>query len=86
MSAGVLNSSHKTLDDRLSCAQNMIKRHNFQIPCYVDDMENSYRDTYSAWPFRIYGFKKGKVFYKSGIDDSEYDPDELFSAIQLACE
>lgn len=81
MSAGTLNSSHKIIGDRIRCAKKMIDTYGFIIPTYVDTMTNNYRDTYSAWPFRAYGFKNGKIVYKSGIKNSEYDPIELCDAI-----
>ena len=57
----------------------MINEHSFNIPVYLDNMNNDYRNNYAAWPFRIYGFKNNKVSYISKITDSQYDILELFN-------
>jgi len=82
LSAGVLNKKHRTIEDRIRCAKNMIDEHNFKIPVYLDNMENEYRDTYSAWPFRIYGFKSGKIDYISDIEDAQFNISELFNYLK----
>ena len=46
LSAGVLNKKHRTLEDRIRCAKDMIHEHDFKVPVYVDNMENGYRDSY----------------------------------------
>ena len=82
LSAGVLNKKHRTIEDRIRCAKNMIDEHNFKIPVYLDNMKNGYRDTYSAWPFRIYGFKNGKIDYISDIEDAQFNISELFNYLK----
>ncbi len=82
LSAGVLNKKHRTIEDRIRCAKNMIDEHNFKIPVYLDNMKNGYRDTYSAWPFRIYGFKSGKIDYISDIEDAQFNISELFNYLK----
>ena len=49
---------------------------------YIDNMKNSYRDTYSAWPFRIYGIKNNKIDYISDIRDAQFDISELFNYLK----
>lgn len=56
----------------------MISTHSFNIPVYLDNMANNYRNTYSAWPFRIYGFRDNKIDYISKISDAQYDITDLF--------
>ena len=82
LSAGVLNKKHRTLDDRIRCAKDMIHEHHFKVPVYVDNMKNGYRDSYSAWPFRIYGFKMNKIEYISDIKDAQFDISELFDYLK----
>ena len=82
LSAGVLNKKHRTIEDRIRCAKNMIDEHNFKIPVYLDNMKNGYRDSYSAWPFRIYGFKSGKIDYISDIEDAQFNISELFNYLK----
>lgn len=57
LSAGTLNYKHKTLDDRLKCANKFISEHNFtnvNINTYLDTIDNSLQNELSAWPFRYY--------------------------------
>jgi hypothetical protein len=59
----------------------MKARYNLECDCYIDTMHNEYRDTYSAWPFRIYAIKNSKILYKSNMVNSEYNIDELFKIL-----
>jgi hypothetical protein len=54
LSAGTINYSHKNLDDRASCANKFIQTFNFDIPTYMDSMDNQFDETFSACPFRYY--------------------------------
>jgi hypothetical protein len=78
LSAGVINYKHKSLEDRISYAKTFIKRHNFNIPVVVDSMDNKFRDTFAAWPFRAFIVKNDVIQYISNISDSEYDILELY--------
>ena len=82
LSAGVLNKKHRTINDRIQCAKNMIDEHKFKVPVYLDNMENSYRDTYSSWPFRVYGFKQHKIDYISNIENAQFNISELFDYLK----
>ena len=77
LSAGVLNYEHKKIEDRRDCAMNFIKEYEFNIPTYLDSMDNILRDDLAAWPFRYYiisSIKEEYVFEHIGMpDDSEFD-------------
>lgn len=45
---------HKTLQDRLTAAQNFVRDYNYNIPCVVDCMENKFNEVYAIWPERYY--------------------------------
>ena len=88
MSAGVINYKHKTISDRSKCANNLINTFDFNIPTYLDNMENELQTELSAWPFRYYVIdydNKTKMYKFSFIpnpSDSEFDLTELIDKIE----
>ena len=42
-----------TLQQRLQNAQEFQKKFNFQMPMLVDNMDNTFHNTYGSWPFRF---------------------------------
>ena len=48
MSAGVMNKKHITIEDRMTCAMNFIKEYDFDIMTYLDNMEDTFRDTLAS--------------------------------------
>ena len=44
----------KTNKERLNIARNFQKNFNFEIPLYVDDINNNFMNEYSVWPVRAY--------------------------------
>jgi len=54
-------NQHKTIEERVEAAKNFISKFNFKLPVYVDTMENSFDNTYYAWPDRYYIIKDGKM-------------------------
>ncbi len=87
LSAGTINYSHKTIDDRLTCANKFINTFNFTMPTYLDSIENEFDKEFSVWPFRYYIIDYNQdndqfVFkYIPNPSDSEFDITELFSYI-----
>ena len=49
------------LSERQAVAKSFIDRYNYKIPMALDDMDNSFMNTFAAWPFRFYIVHKGKV-------------------------
>ena len=78
-SAGVMNKKHLRIEDRQQCATNLINMYNFTIPTYLDNMEDTFRDTLASWPFRFYLLKYNEdddnyVFEHIAMpEDSEID-------------
>jgi len=61
---------HIDLQDRINAAQLFKKETNFQIPLFVDCMDNTFNKIYAAWPERAYILHKGKMAY---ICDAQLD-------------
>ena len=78
LSAGVINYKHQNISDRINCAKNMTKEHHFNMSVVVDSMNNTFRDTFAAWPFRAFIVKNDVIQYISNISDSEYNILELY--------
>ena len=65
--------THKSLDDRISAAENLIKEscddgddEDFPAPIVVDTMDNEANHAYGALPDRLYIVKDGKIAYVGG--------------------
>ena len=78
LSAGVINKSHKILNDRQRCAKNLIHRLEFKIHVYLDNMNNDFKKKFASWPFRAIIVKNTKIVYNSALKNSEYDIMDLY--------
>jgi len=45
---------HRTLEDRLTAAREMIKATKLTMPVSADTMDNTFLNLYAPWPFRFY--------------------------------
>lgn len=80
-SAGTINYSHKTIEDRIGYINKMQKEYDLTIPIYADNMNNDFETKFASWPFR-YFVTLGKEIIKIGTpDDSSFDLCELFEFI-----
>lgn len=77
MSAGTINYSHKTIEDRSKCAYKFQAEYNVQFPIYLDNMKDEYETVYSAWPFRYHVVSRGRMTLVPKPIDSEFVLDEL---------
>ncbi len=67
----------KTLEQRVSIANDFTKRFKFSLPFGIDDMSNAADNAYSAWPERIYIIdESGHIAYRGGIGPFNYKPAE----------
>jgi hypothetical protein len=67
----------KTLEQRVSIANDFVKRFKFSLPFGIDDMTNVANDAYAAWPERIYIIdESGRIAYRGGIGPFNYKPEE----------
>jgi type I thyroxine 5'-deiodinase len=74
---GVCYMQPTTLAERVVIANDFVERAKYEIPLYVDDIENRADDLYAAWPERLYVIDGGRVAYKGGMGPFEYEPDEV---------
>ena len=82
-SAGVINWKHNTLQDRKICAEKMITEHGFEIPVYLDSMDNQFQKNYGCWPFRCIIIDQDNIIqYKSIPKQAEYDFMEIYHYIE----
>jgi len=73
-----------TTAERVGVARAFVQEYNFQIPLLVDTIENSFSETFAAWPIRFFIVQNGKIIFKAQPDGmSTYDssPKELFSVL-----
>jgi len=52
---------HKTLEERKAAATKFREQNGFQLPLYIDTMENSFHKLFGAWPERYYIIHLGKM-------------------------
>jgi hypothetical protein len=77
-SAGTINYKHKTLDDRIKCANKFIDEFNFKIPTVVDDMNDTFEKTMASWPFRFYILLNNQIKFIGYPKDGEFDLTEIY--------
>lgn len=81
-SAGVLNESHKTIEDRKQCAEKFIDTFDFKIPVYLDTMDNGFETEFSSWPFRYYIIKDGKFVMVAEPSDAFFEIEEMYKCLE----
>ena len=59
---------HKTINDRISMANKFITDFKWNIPTFVDTIENDFNKVYSAWPDRAYVIFNDRLIYISKIN------------------
>ena len=67
----------QNIGDRLTIANDFIKRFKYSMPLAVDDMENHAMNKYAAWPERLYIINEGAIVYKGGVGPLGYQPEEV---------
>ncbi|CAF3184986.1 unnamed protein product [Rotaria socialis] len=60
------------LDQRLENARRSKKDLKFEMPMLVDNMDNSFHETYGSWPFRFYAIYDGRLVMKPEPDKDMY--------------
>jgi hypothetical protein len=68
-----------TLQQRLTNAQQFQQNFNFQMPMLVDNMDNTFHNTYGSWPFRFFVISEGKLILKAepNKENFTYDMNEI---------
>jgi len=77
-SAGAINNKHKTIQDRIECANHLIEEFKIDFPVYCDNMNNDFESMFAAWPIRYFVIKDGLITLISTPEDSEIDICKLF--------
>ena len=68
----------KTLEQRMTIANDFTKRFKYPVPFGVDDMSNAANDAYAAWPERFYIIdESGRIAYRGGMGPFNYKPSEV---------
>ncbi len=80
-SAGEIVESHKNINDRINCINNLQNKFDLSIPVYADNMNNQFETLYASWPFRYYVIKNNKFIKIGTPDDSQFDICELIQFI-----
>lgn len=83
LSAGTLNYSHKTIEDRKSCLLKFKNEYDFKVTSYLDNINNDMQNIFASWPFRYfiikYDEKENFVFESIGEpENAEFDLTEIF--------
>jgi len=75
---------HKTIEDRIAVANTFVNDYKFNIPVFVDNMEDTFDFHYGAWPERYYMFDKTGKICKAGYPTTEfgYDREEIIQWLQ----
>ena len=75
---GICYLQPKTLDQRLTIANDFVKRFDYQVHLVVDTMDNGAEAAFAGWPERLYVIdESGLIAYKGGVGPMNFDPDEL---------
>jgi hypothetical protein len=73
---------HQTLHDRCIMAKSLIHDYKFNMPIYVDTMENSFENTYAAWPLRVFIIQNNQIqFILEPRLPGYYDFQDLYSEL-----
>lgn len=79
LSAGVINYSHKKIEDRIKCAEQFKKDNQFIIPIYCDSIEDTFEKLYASWPFRFFVIENKKLIKIGQPEDSQFDLTEIMN-------
>ena len=59
----LLIKQHKTLNERINCANKFINEYKFRLPMYVDNINNDFTNIYSGWPLQAFIIFKNKFIW-----------------------
>jgi len=75
---GVCYPQPQTLEDRVKIANDFVKRFHYEMPLFVDPIENPANKAYAGWPERLYIVdEKGTIVYKGKPGPFGYHPEEV---------
>ncbi|RDD35783.1 Type I iodothyronine deiodinase [Trichoplax sp. H2] len=74
---GVCFLQPKKLEARINIAKEFINRFQFQLPFFIDCIENETMKAYDAVPERLYVVDDGKIVYSGGPGPFAYSVDDM---------
>lgn len=78
LSAGAIVESHKKIEDRIKCANDLKDQFKLQVPVYCDNMNNDFESKLAAWPIRCYAVDKNNKFaYINTPKNAEFDIEDF---------
>ncbi len=76
--SGVIYSQPKSTEERRELARAFIDQMDVETETLLDDIDNTARACYAAWPERLYVIgTDGRIIYKGGMGPFYFDPDEV---------
>ena len=73
----------KTIEERRTVAKRCEAALQYEIPTFVDEMDERVNQLYAAWPTRLYLIGvDGRVVYAGGLGPFGFKPEELKAAIE----
>jgi len=67
-------NQHKTIEERLTVANDFKDNYHFSVPLLVDTMDNQFDSLYASWPERFYIVRDAKMAF-IGIPSTEFGYD-----------
>ena len=68
----------RTTEDRVRIANDFVRRFHYEIPLFVDPIDNRANDAYAGWPERLYVVDEtGTIVYKGKPGPFGYHPEEV---------
>ncbi|CAG8667205.1 13305_t:CDS:2 [Funneliformis caledonium] len=74
---------HRTLADRLSAAQEMVRATQLKIPMLADTMNDTFLRLYAPWPFRFFVIVDGVLKLVGMVKDACYDTTDLVDCLEV---
>lgn len=73
----------KTIEERRAVARRCEVALQYEIPTYVDEMDDRVNKAYAAWPTRLYLIGlNGRVVYAGGLGPFGFKPVEIKAAVE----
>jgi len=73
---------HQTLYERCLMAKSLTNEYKFVVKMYVDTMDNTFENTYSAWPLRAFIIQNNQIqFILEPKNPGYYDLKDLYSEL-----
>jgi hypothetical protein len=72
---------HRTLEERLAAAREMVSATHLEIPVFADTMDNVFLELYSPWPFRFFVIVDGTLKLVGMPKEARYDTTNLVNCL-----